>query len=53
MGKGYSRSETAPTRLIPEWSGEGCCQERSLLTEILPDSGLDGTRSQRRGWSFG
>ena len=41
------------TVLILERSGEGGCEERSLLTDILPDRGLDVSTSQRGRRSFG
>ena len=48
------RGAVAPcTGLILEWAGEGRCEERSLLADILPDRGLDVAASQRGRRSFG
>ncbi len=33
--------------LILEWPRESRCEERALLTDILPDRGLDVATSQR------
>jgi hypothetical protein len=41
------RSAVAPSAgLVLEWPGEGRCEERSLLTVILPDRGFDVATSQ-------
>ncbi|HJS67442.1 MAG TPA: tyrosine-type recombinase/integrase [Nitrospiraceae bacterium] len=33
--------------LIPEWAGEGRCEKRPLLDDILPDGRFDVAASQR------
>ena len=49
------RGSIAPfPRLILEWAGEGCCEERTLLADILPDRRFDAAASQRvRGFVVG
>ena len=39
-------------RLIFGRRGEGRCEKRSLLDDILPDRGLDVPASQRVSWFF-
>ena len=34
-------------RTVLEWPRKGRCEERSFLTDILPDRGLDVAASQR------
>ena len=38
--------------LILKRPGEGRCEERALLTDILPDRGFDVAASQRVSWFF-
>ena len=43
------RGAIAPfPRLILEWAGEGRCEERTFLADILPDRRLDGAASCSR-----
>ena len=41
------KSHTPRTGLIFEWAGEGRCEERTLLTDILPDRRFNVAASQR------